>query len=319
MTVDDVLWVEKYRPRHIEDMVLNDEYKKTFKEWIAKKEIPHLLLVGKPGSGKSTLARILIDEISVDKRSDVLFLNGSASRGIDVVRNNIEEFLKTMSFGESKIKIVFIDEADYLTQEAQAALRNIIEKYSDTGRFLFTANYESKFDSAILSRMQVFQFKALSKEYIFDFVKDILEKENIEFDSESVAKVVTMYCPDVRKIINCLESNVTDGKISNSISSYKSIEKLCRSYFTDIVKSIQNNDNKKLSDALKNTNELLKDNELDYKSLYEDIFDDENTPSWAAIVVNRYSSTHLDSMIPRLNYIAMLYKVIEVGSNFRKL
>lgn len=317
--VEETLWVEKYRPKKIDEMVLDDEYKKTFEDWIRKKEIPHILLIGKAGTGKSTLARILVEEIITDKDSDVLFLNGSSDRGIDIVRNTIEEFLKTVTFGDSKKKIVFVDEADGLTLDAQRSLRSMIEKYSNTGRFLFTANHESKFESAILSRMQTFRFKVLSKEYILDFVENILKKENISYDKNSVAKIVTIHHPDVRKIINALESSVTDGKISESISNITSNEKLCRSYFSDLICGILKNDSKKERDAIDNTNSILKEYELDYKSLYEDIFDDDSTPYWAGIIVNTYQSKHMESMIPRLNYIAMLYKIIEIGSRYREL
>lgn len=319
--VENKLWVEKYRPKSVDDMIMESEYKKIFEKWIDEKEIPNTLFVGKPGSGKTTLARILIDKIIDQKSADLIYLNGSSERGIAVVRELIEDFLKSPVYGSNSVKIVFIDEFDFMTQEAQGALRNIIETNSTTGRFILTANYESKITPAIQSRMQIFKFKELPKDYILNYIKNILNSEKITIDKECeehLVKLINSLHPDVRKILNTVQMNSVDGKLILKSKEVNSAELLCRSYINDLISATKDGKSEKQYKSISNINNIVKENDdIDYLSLYEQLCDDDNIPPWAQIIIEKYASTQIDSMIPRFHLKAMLFSIIEAGRNYR--
>jgi len=321
VSIENKLWVEKYRPHKIDDMIMESEYKKIFKKWIKDKEIPNTLFVGKPGSGKTTLARILIDEIIDHKSADLIYLNGSSDRGIGVVRELIEDFLKSPVYGSNCVKIVFIDEFDFMTQDAQGALRNIIETNSTTGRFLLTANYESKITPAIQSRMQIFKFKELPKEFILKYIKNILKLEKIIIDDECeghLVKLINGLHPDVRKILNTVQMNSVDDKLVLKSKEVNSTELLCRSFINDLINATKDGKSEIQFKSIQSINNLIKDNDdIDYLSLYEQLCDDDNIPPWAQIIIEKYASTQYDSMIPRFHLKAMLFSIIEAGRNYR--
>lgn len=304
------LWVEKYRPQTIDDVVLPDEYDKTFRNYLQDGEIPNLLLIGTQGSGKTTLARILIDQLT--DRDDIMELNGSASTGVDIVRDLIEEFLKVPSFGNN-IKIVFIDEFDYMSKNAMAALRNVIEKYSDIGRFILTANYKSKIIDPLFSRLTTFEFKRLPNEFIQKYCYKILDSEQIKYDKEFVNKVITMYYPDVRRVVNTLQGKVHECELMSDYESLVSSEKKAHSFVYDLCEGIKGSNPKLANSAIVNTHNLLKDGELDYISLYQDVFGDEKIPIWAKIVINDYARTHTESLVPAMHWCAMLYQIGKTG------
>ena len=219
----------------------------------------------------------------------------------------------------TKIKIVFIDEADYLSQNAQASLRGMTERYHEVGRFIFTANYISKFIDPLISRCQTFEFKKLPKDYLQNFCKDILNKENIKFDDVSVDKVITTFYPDVRRIVGILQSRTTEGELIIKTEDITSKEKLFRSYFTDVIVGVNNSDNNLIGVAVQKMLKIFEETELDYVSLYQEMFDDTNIPAWAKIVINKYSNNHVNAMIPAMNVMAMVYESITAGKQLRNL
>jgi len=313
------LFVEKYRPKNLEDVVLPDNYKKIFKKFLDEKEIPHLLLHGPAGSGKSTMARILVDNITPD-RADCLVLNGSSSTGVDVVRGHIEDFLKTPSFGGgSSIKIIFIDEFDYMSANAQAALRGITEKYHESGRFIFTCNYLTKIIDPLQSRCQMFEFRKLPLDYIFEYCKNILNKEEIKYDEVSLNKVITMLYPDMRKIINTIQSRCENGVLQIKGKDLESQEKNFRSFITDMLIGINAGDSIKTNGSIQNMLELLKETDLDYTNVYQDLFNDDSIPVWAKIQINQFANQHQGSLIPAMNIMSMCYSIIKVGKQLREL
>ena len=160
----EALWVEKYRPQSINDVVLPNDQAIKFKEYISKKSIPHLLFYGGPGSGKSTIARIITSEIC-GHENDLLEINGSSMTSVDTVRNTIESFCRLPTIN-SEAKIVYIDEFDYMSNNAQACLRGVLNDYYENSRFIFTLNHYHKVMDAIKSRCQNYEFKRLPREYI---------------------------------------------------------------------------------------------------------------------------------------------------------
>ena len=205
------LWVEKYRPCKLEDFIGNDTLLKSIKSWIDKKEIPQLLLYGSPGTGKTSLAKLLIKNIPCDS----LMINASDETGIDSMRNKVQEFAMTVGF--QPLKIILLDEFERLSPEAQCLLKNLMETYSDTVRFILTSNHQDKVIEAIRSRCQSFEVKPIDKVLAMKHLIKILNLENISFKNESVAFVVKSYFPDLRKIINYAQQCIdgTELKISN--------------------------------------------------------------------------------------------------------
>ncbi len=312
------LWVEKYRPENLEEVVISEEYRNGFAKYIRDKEIPHLLLIGIQGSGKTTIARILIGAVA-NNIDDVLEINGSTKTGVDVIRDTVEEFLKTPTFSGRGIKIVFIDEFDYMSQNAQAALRNMLEKYHEVGRFIFTANYRSKIIQPLFSRVSEFKFKKLPKEFVLKYAEDVLKAENIEYEEAFVDKVVGMYYPDVRKVINTLQTKVDDNKLMSDFESLMVIENQARSFVTDLCLGLKDSNTKMINVSVIGAQKLLRDNEMDYISLYNDLFDDDQVPLWAKVVINKYANNHMECMIPAMHFMGMLYEIGKTGKEFYTL
>ena len=316
--VERYLWVEKYRPKQLQDVVLPEHYMTIFNGFVEEKEIPTLLFYGPPGSGKTTIARILIDNVICDNM-DLLELNGSVDNGINVVRDTIEEFLKVPTFGSGKIKIVFIDEADFMSPQAQGGLRSIMEKYSDHARFLFTGNYISKFDPAIISRSQMFEFKKMAIEYVVEYCEKILKTEEVSYDKVFVEKSVSAFYPDVRKIVNLLQSRSVKKVLVLENKDLVSNEKIFRSYLSELILNVQNNNMSKINVSISDMIKLLKEVELDYITLYQEMFNDDKVPVWAKIIINQYANTHTSSMIPGMHLMSCMYQTAKAGVELVKL
>lgn len=312
------LWVEKYRPKKLEDMVLPDDYRKIFEKFIRDSEIPHLLLYGPPGSGKTAIARILIDNIITD-RNDCMVINGSADTSVNIVRNDIEEFLKSSKFGNSKIKIVFIDEFDHMSTNAFAALRGISEAYHKSGRFIFTCNYLYKIPGPLQSRCQSFEFRKSTKEFIKDYCKKILEAEGITYEDQSIDRIITVYYPDIRKVVNTIQPRCSEGVLDIKNEDIESKEKLFRSFITELLDGIEHENNMLINKSIKSVLDFFKTSEIDYRQVYQEMFYDDNIPIWAKIIINQYSNSHLTSMIPSMHMMAMIYSIVKTGKQLREM
>ena len=246
---EEFLWVEKYRPRIIDDCILPDTIKNTFITLRDKGEIINLLLSGPAGTGKTTVARALCEELGCD----YIVINGSETRGIDMVRDQVSSFANTMSTN-GKTKVIILDEADYITPEAQAALRNLIETFSNNCRFIFTCNFKHKIIQPLHSRCSVIDFSFDKKELpklqvqVAKRVFEILGKENVEFTKEAVIEIVKRFTPDNRRILNELQryaningkidvglfAVVDSAKIQNFVNFMKTGDfKSCRQFIAD--------------------------------------------------------------------------------------
>jgi DNA polymerase III delta prime subunit len=206
------IWVEKYRPDNLENYIGNETLKEKFAQYIETQDIPHLLFYGTAGTGKTTAAKILMKNIDCD----ALMINASDERGIDVIRDKIKNFASTSGF--APLKIVFLDEADYLTPDAQAALRNMMEVFSNKTRFILTCNYVERIIPAIVSRCQTSAVTPPSKKDVAIHLTNVLGKENVTFEKQDVVTLVNAYYPDIRRIIGSAQQQTRDGKLKVNVN-----------------------------------------------------------------------------------------------------
>ena len=276
--MSDYLWVEKYRPRKIEDCILSQDIKETFSQFLSQKEIPNLLLSGTAGTGKTTVARALCEELG----ADYIIINGSdEGRQIDTLRHKIKNFASTVSLTEqSNHKVVIIDEADYMNADSvQPALRNFIETFYNNCRFIFTCNYRNKIIPALHSRCTVIDFtikngqKVKTAKLFMERMFLLLKSENIEFDKKVLAELIQKYYPDFRRTINELQRYSVRGKIDSGIlfslseaNNKELVKTLKAKKFNDMRKWVVNNIDKEPASLFRGIYDILYE-ALDSKSV----------------------------------------------------
>jgi DNA polymerase III delta prime subunit len=221
MQEDNPLWVERYRPKTVEETILPVDLKNTFQKFVDQKNIPNLILAGSAGVGKTTIARAMLEELDCD----YIVINGSLNGNIDTLRNEILNFASSVSLMGGR-KYVILDEADYLNANStQPALRNFMEEFSRNCGFILTCNFKNRLIAPLHSRCSVIDFKIAKKDMaklagqFFERVKIILEAENIQYDEKVVAEVITKHFPDWRRVLNELQRYASNGKIDSGILS----------------------------------------------------------------------------------------------------
>ena len=302
------LWVEKYRPQILEDYVGNEVIKNKIADYLKQGSIQNLLFYGVSGTGKTTLAKLITKNLNCD----LLYLNASDERGIDTIREKIIPFASSMSFND--IKIVILDEADYLTPQAQATLRNTIESCSKTTRFILTCNYLERIISPLQSRCQTFEITPPSKGEVNNKCQDILTQEKILFygihdngqHHNSIDGVIDTHYPDIRKIINTLQGSIVDGEIKIDDNSLKNSQ-----LGDQIVEALE----KKLK--LSVIRQMLADSgarEFDglFKVLYDNVSKYTNREGEAILIIAKYQFEYTFVLEKEICIAAMLNKLLDI-------
>ena len=301
------MWVDKYRPKTIFDIVLEDDVKYKLNNQLKNNTINHSIFVGKPGTGKTSLALVIRDSLIKDD-SDVLFMNASGDRGIDTIRNVVIDFIKTPPF-KSPIKLVIMDEADNLTPDAWKTLRNPIENpeinVNLSSRFIFTANYEQGIPDFIKSRCDLYKFYAMPKEKAYDKAFSILDLEQVEYSQNDVMKLVNDKYPDLRSIINSLENNT-----ANNIFTYndtQSVDSILKSMFSQYIDyMIKDKNYGKAASVIYQIRNSIGSNAVNYIEMTRYFMDEYDLPIEIIPIMNHYFNQFNVVIDQRLHFIAML-------------
>jgi DNA polymerase III delta prime subunit len=298
------LWVEKYRSKILDEYVGNEQLKQMVAQYLKKNDIQNLLFYGTPGTGKTTLAKLIVNSINCD----YIYINTSDERGIDTIRDKVQGFASSASF--KPIKIIILDEADFLTIQAQASLRNIIETYSRTTRFILTCNYLERVIDPLQSRCQVLKITPPSKKEVAQHVSYILDKEKVEYELEDLALVVNKHYPDVRKILNTCQVNVVDNtlQIDNTV--------LTGGYKDGLLKELKS----PTKSSFTKIRQILADSNLDdfddvFRFLYDNIDEyvkEDMNKGIITITIEEYMF-HANFRIDKeINLMALISKILQI-------
>ena len=298
---DHSLFVEKYRPQSVDSYVGNQEFKDIVSLYIAENDIQNLLLYGPAGTGKTSAAKLIVNKIECD----YIYINASDERGIDTIREKVVGFASTMSF--KPLKVVILDEADYLTIQSQAALRNVMEQYSRNTRFILTCNYVEKIIDPIQSRCQVVNIIPPSKKDIALHLVSILDEEKIEYEKDSLKDVVNTYYPDLRKMLNTIQMFSKKGKLDLTKSTVVS-----SAYHKQII------DNLKSKRNWRELRQIIADSGVkDFEELFKKLYDQSSEYASGkeheiVILINEYSYKANFRIDKEINAMALLSEIINV-------
>jgi DNA polymerase III delta prime subunit len=289
------LWVEKYRPDNIEGYLGNEVFIDGLKEWIETNNFPNLLLFGSPGTGKTTAAKLVVKNINCD----YLYLNCSDENGIDVIRDKVKQFASGATF--KPLKVVILDEADFLTINAQAALRNIIESFSLTTRFIFTCNYVERIIDALQSRLTCFHLTCADIKDVAKHLVKILDNEDVSYDKQDIVTIVKKTYPDLRRAINILQSNSIKGKLTLT-------EVIDNNYIEQIIDEIKS----KKKTAFNNIRQIIADNNInDFTGLYKSIHDHYSFPE-STIIIEEYLFHNTTIADKEICFMACISKLLNL-------
>tara|TARA_B100001113_G_C21018007_1_gene582271 strand:+ start:73 stop:993 length:921 start_codon:yes stop_codon:yes gene_type:complete len=304
MKQEHTLFVEKYRPTVLEDYVGNEHLKSKVEGYLKSGDVPHLLLYGRAGTGKTTLAKLIVKNIECD----YLYINASDENNVETVRTKVKQFASTIGFKD--MKVIILDECDYITPNAQAALRNIMETFSKYCRFILTCNYVERIIEPLQSRCQIFEIIPPDRKQVAMQAVKILDSETVDYKLSDISMIINANYPDVRKTINAIQRSIVDGRVE--MDKQSSIQNDYKLQVLEILKT----NNKK--DAFKALRQLLADNSIrDYSDCFRLLYDnvDEYATGHVAEVIlllARYEQSDTQVVDKEINFMAMLIEILGV-------
>jgi len=301
---EHTLFVEKYRPVSLENYIGNEHLKTKVSKYINTGDIPHLLLHGKAGTGKTTLAKLLVSNIDCDQ----MYINASDENNVETVRNKIKVFASSVGFKD--LKVIILDECDFLTPNAQAALRNLMETFSRHCRFILTCNFVERIIDPIQSRCQSYQIIPPSKKEVAVHTANILTTEGVTYDNNDIVSMVNSGYPDIRRIINAVQRNIVDN---NLIVDTESLVQ--NDYKLQVLEILQTQDKK---NAFKNLRQLLADSQIrDYADLFRLLYDEVDSYGKGHIAeviltIAKYELSDAQVVDKEINAMAMLIEILNI-------
>ena len=300
----NTLWVEKYRPTNLDSYIGNEHLKSKVEIYLESGDLPHLLLYGRAGTGKTTLAKLLVKNIDCD----YIYINASDENNVDTVRTKVKNFASTIGFKD--MKVIILDECDYVTPNAQAALRNLMETFSKHCRFILTCNYVERIIDPIQSRCQSFQIIPPSKNEVAKHLHNILIQENVIDSPEDIKVLVESGYPDIRRVINSAQRNVVKGRLKLDTSSI-----IQNDYKLKLLKILETQNKK---NAFKEIRQLLADNKItDFADLFRLLYDEvddygKGNVAECILIIARYEISDSQVVDKEINVMAMLIELLGV-------
>ena len=307
--LEHTLWVEKYRPVALDTYIGNEHLKSKVSRYLESGDLPHLLFYGRAGTGKTTLAKLLVNNIECDH----LYINASDENSVDTVRNKVRSFASTIGFKD--MKVIILDECDYITPNAQAALRNLMETFSKHTRFILTCNYVERIVDPIQSRCQPFQIVPPSRKEVASHLYNILHEEGVDFQIDDVGTLVNGGYPDIRRIINFAQRQVVDGKLSIEQDNLVAIDLNINVFCSQLV-NVLKTQNKK--DAFVTIRKMLADNKItDFADLFRLLYDEvddygKGHIAESILTIAKYQLSDAQVVDKEINSMAMLTELLGV-------
>ena len=307
--LEHTLWVEKYRPDSLESYIGNEHLKSKIKLYLESGDLPHLLLYGRAGTGKTTLAKLLVNNIECDH----LYINASDENSVDVVRNKVRNFASTIGFKD--MKVIILDECDYITPNAQAALRNLMETFSKHTRFILTCNYVERIIDPIQSRCQSFQIVPPSRKEVAVHLTNILKEEESDFEMDDVATLVNGGYPDIRRVINFAQRQIVDGKLSIDQNNLVAVDLNVNVFSSQIVNVLKVESKK---DAFVTIRKMLADNQIsDFADLFRLLYDEvddygKGHIAECILTIAKYQLSDAQVVDKEINAMAMLIEILNI-------
>ena len=299
---DHSLWVEKYRPTTMDTYIGNEHLKSKVSVYLESGDLPHLLLYGRAGTGKTTLAKLLVNNIECD----YLYINASDENNVETVRTKVKQFASTMGFKD--MKVVILDECDYITPNAQAALRNLMETFSKHCRFILTCNYVERIIDPIQSRCQSFQIIPPDRKQVATHLSDILSKESVKYELDDIVTIVNSGYPDIRRVINSSQRQVVKGELVVDKST------IIQNDYKLKVLELLKQDKKSAFNGIRKV--LLDSKVTDYAELFRLLYD--NIEEYAKghlaeviLVIAKYELSDAHVVDKEINAMAMIVEILQ--------